>query len=229
LKKIENFNRLFDNTLLKPEATWQQIEDIIDESLEYNFRNVVVPWYAVPYAVKKVKGTDVGVNIGVGFPFGYVPTELKLNEIDFYANLGKETTDFDMVANISLVKSEKWDDVKQELKTISERVKKFDRIAKIIIETSRLTDDEIVKISEVIMRIPTIDFIKTGTGFGPRKTTVNDVKLIYSVTQGDKKIKVSGGVKTLPQVEEYLDAGADIFGASASLSILNEYNEKYKD
>jgi deoxyribose-phosphate aldolase len=127
------------------------------------------------------------------------------------------------------VKSEKWDDVKQELKTISERVKKFDRIAKIIIETSRLTDEEIVKISEVIMEIPTIDFIKTGTGFGPRKTTVNDVKLIYSVTQGDKKIKVSGGVKTLTQVEEYLDAGANIFGASASLSILNEYNEKYKD
>jgi deoxyribose-phosphate aldolase len=79
------------------------------------------------------------------------------------------------------------------------------------------------------MEIPTIDFIKTGTGFGPRKTTVNDVKLIYSVTQGDKKIKVSGGVETLTQVEEYLDAGANIFGASASLSILNEYNEKYKD
>ena len=227
MKKIENFNRLFDNTLLKPEATWNQIEDIVEESLEYNFRNVVVPWYAVPFAVEKVKGSEVGVNIGIGFPLGYVPTEIKLREIDFYANLGKETSDFDMVANISLVKSEKWEEVKEELKIISEAVKKYDRITKIIIETSRLTDDEIIKISEVIMEIPTIDFVKTGTGFGPRATTLNDVKLIYSVTQGVKKIKVSGGVKTLEQVEQYLDAGANIFGASASLSILKEYEEKY--
>ena len=81
MKKIENFNRLFDNTLLKPEATWNQIEDIVEESLEYNFRNVVVPWYAVPFAVEKVKGSEVGVNIGIGFPLGYVPTEIKLREI----------------------------------------------------------------------------------------------------------------------------------------------------
>lgn len=227
MKKIENFNRLFDNTLLKPEATWNQIENIVEESLEYSFRNVVVPWYAVPYAVDKVRGSEVGVNIGIGFPLGYVPTEIKLREIDFYANLGKETSDFDMVANISLVKSKKWEEVKEELKIISEAVKKYDRITKIIIETSRLTDDEIVKISEVIMEIPTIDFIKTGTGFGPRATTLNDVKLIYSVAQGKKKIKVSGGVKTLEQVEQYLKAGANIFGASASLSILKEYEEKY--
>jgi len=226
LKKIENFNKLFDNTLLKPESTWTQIEEIVEESLEYNFRNVVVPWYAVPYAVEKVKGSEVGVNIGIGFPLGYVPTEIKLREIDFYANLGKETSDFDMVANISLVKSKKWEEVKKELKIISEAVKKYDRITKIIIETSRLTDDEIVKISEVIMEIPTIDFVKTGTGFGPRATTLNDVKLIYSVTKGEKKIKVSGGVRTLEQVEQYLDAGANIFGASASLSILKEYEEK---
>ena len=226
MKKIENFNKLFDNTLLKPESTWTQIEEIVEESLEYNFRNVVVPWYAVPYAVEKVKGSEVGVNIGIGFPLGYVPTEIKLREIDFYANLGKETSDFDMVANISLVKSKKWEEVKKELKIISEAVKKYDRITKIIIETSRLTDDEIVKISEVIMEIPTIDFVKTGTGFGPRATTLNDVKLIYSVTKGEKKIKVSGGVRTLEQVEQYLDAGANIFGASASLSILKEYEEK---
>ncbi|HPJ88982.1 MAG TPA: deoxyribose-phosphate aldolase [Thermotogota bacterium] len=227
--KIENINKLFDNTLLKPEATWQEIEDIVDESLEYKFRNVVVPWYAVPYAVDRVRGTEVGVNIGIGFPLGYVPTEIKLREIDYYINLGPETTDFDMVANISLVKSDKWDAVKRELTLISEAVKKHDRITKIIIETSRLTDDEIRKICEVIMEIPTIDFVKTGTGFGPRATTLNDVKIIHSIVKGIKKIKVSGGVRTLGQVEEYIAHGADIFGASASLSILNEYNKKNSD
>lgn len=221
------FPRIFDNTLLNPEATWEQITSFIDETVKYNFRNVVVPWYAIPYAIKKVKGTQVGINVGIGFPLGYSPIELKLKEIEYFLSLGEEITDFDIVINISALKSRNWEYLRKELNTLSEKVKKENKICKFIIETSRLTEEEIIKICELIVEVPTIDYVKTGTGFGKRGTTYKDVELIYSVVKGKKKIKVSGGVRTLEQVETFLKLGADIFGSSSSVPILREYLDKY--
>ncbi len=197
------FNRRFDNTLLNPEARWEDIEKFVDETLKYNFRNVVVPWYAIPtYVIDKVQGTEVGINVGPGgFPLGMVPTDMKMREVEYYLSLGETVTDFDIVINVSAVKSNKWDLVEREFVVLSERVKKGNRICKFIIETSRLTEDEIVKVCELIVDVPTIDFVKTGTGFGPRATSYRDVELINSVVAGKKKIKVSGGVRTLEHVE----------------------------
>jgi deoxyribose-phosphate aldolase len=222
-------NRRFDNTLLKPESTWEEIKEFVDESLEYNFRNVVIPWYAIPiYAIEKVQGTEVGINVGPGgFPLGIVPTELKMREIEYYLSLGDAITDFDITINISAVKSENWDLLKKEFIVLSERVKKENRTCKFIIETCRLTDKEILKVCELLIDIPTIDFVKTGTGFGPRATSYHDVELINSIVAGKKEIKVSGGVRTLEQVEKFMELGASIFGSSSSLSILKEYEKKY--
>ncbi|PNS35893.1 deoxyribose-phosphate aldolase [Mesotoga sp. B105.6.4] len=223
------FNRRFDNTLLNPESKWEDIENFVDETLEYNFRNVVVPWYAIPtYVIEKVEGSEVGINVGPGgFPLGMVPIELKMREIEYYMSLGEAVTDFDIVINVSAVKSNKWDLVEREFVVLSERVKKGNRICKFIIETSRLTEDEIVKVCELIVDVPTIDFVKTGTGFGPRATSYRDVELINSVVSGKKEIKVSGGVRTLEQVEKFMELGATVFGSSASVSILKEYEKKY--
>jgi deoxyribose-phosphate aldolase len=222
-------NRRFDNTLLKPESTWEEIKEFVDESLEYNFRNVVIPWYAIPiYVIEKVQGTEVGINVGPGgFPLGIVPTELKMREIEYYLSLGDAITDFDITINISAVKSENWDLLKKEFIVLSERVKKENRTCKFIIETCRLTDKEILKVCELLIDIPTIDFVKTGTGFGPRATSYHDVELINSIVAGKKDIKVSGGVRTLEQVEKFMELGASIFGSSSSLSILKEYEKKY--
>lgn len=223
------FNRRFDNTLLNPEARWEDIEKFVDETLKYNFRNVVVPWYAIPtYVIDKVQGTKVGINVGPGgFPLGMVPTDMKMREVEYYLSLGETVTDFDIVINVSAVKSNKWDLVEREFVVLSERVKKGNRICKFIIETSRLTEDEIVKVCELIVDVPTIDFVKTGTGFGPRATSYRDVELINSVVAGKKKIKVSGGVRTLEHVEKFMELGATVFGSSASVSILKEYEKKY--
>lgn len=221
--------KIFDNTLLKPEATWSHISVFIDESIKYNFRNVVVPWYAVPYAISKVKGTEVGVNVGLGFPLGYSSIEMKLQEIKYYVSLGKEVTDFDIVINISAVKSENWEYLEREIRTLSQVVKKENRVCKFIIETSRLSEEEIVKVCEIIVDVPTVDFVKTGTGFGPRATTYRDVELINSVVEGKKKIKVSGGVRTLEQVERFISLGAKVFGSSSSVKIVEEFMRKHKN
>jgi len=201
----------------------------IDESIKYNFRNVVVPWYAIPYAISKVKGTEVGVNVGLGFPLGYSSIEMKLQEIKYYVSLGKEVTDFDIVINISAVKSENWEYLEREIRTLSQVVKKENRVCKFIIETSRLSEEEIVKVCEIIVDVPTVDFVKTGTGFGPRATTYRDVELINSVVEGKKKIKVSGGVRTLEQVERFISLGAKVFGSSSSVKIVEEFMRKHKN
>jgi len=221
--------KIFDNTLLKPEATWPHISAFIDKSIKYGFRNVVVPWYAIPYAIKKVRGTEVGVGVGLGFPLGYSSVEMKLQEIKYYISLGKEVTDFDIVINISAVKSKNWEYLKKEIRTLSQIVKKENRVCKFIIETSRLSEEEIVKVCEIIVDIPTVDFVKTGTGFGPRATTYRDVELINSVVEGKKEIKVSGGVRTLEQVERFISLGAKVFGSSSSVEIVEEFIRKRKN
>lgn len=224
-----NICKIFDNTLLKPETTWSEILAFIDESLKYSFRNIVVPWYAVPYAVNKVKGTEVGINVGLGFPLGYSSVEMKAQEIEYYMSLGKEITDFDIVLNISAVKSKNWEYIENEMRILSQAVKKENRVCKFIIETSRLSEEEIIKVCEIIVNIPTVDFVKTGTGFGPRDTTYRDVELINSVVNGKKKIKVSGGVRTLEQVEKYISLGAEVFGSSSSVKIVREFLEKAQE
>jgi deoxyribose-phosphate aldolase len=219
------FSKRFDNTLLKPESTWNEIVIFIDETISYDFRNLVIPWYAIPYASKRVRDTDVGINVGPGaFPFGFSPTELKLREIQYYLTLGETVTDFDIVINISAVKSMDWDFVEKEMRVLSEPVKKAGKVCKFIIETSRLTEEEIVKVCQIIVDVPTVDYVKTGTGFGPRETSYRDVELINSVVEGKKLIKVSGGVRTLEQVQEFMKRGASIFGSSSSASIVDEYN-----
>lgn len=218
------FNKRFDNTLLKPEATWNDILEFIDETLEYDFRNLVVPWYAIPYAIERVSGSDVGINVGPGaFPFGFSPTMLKMKEIEYYLSLGEAVTDFDIVINISAVKSKDWDFVHKEVQVLSEPVKRAGRICKFIIETCRLTEEEILKVCQILADTPTVDYVKTGTGFGPRETSYRDVELINSVVSGKKLIKVSGGVRTLKQVEQFMELGASIFGSSSSTLIVDEY------
>lgn len=225
IKNDVKFSKRFDNTLLRPEATWDEILRFIDETLEYDFRNLVVPWYAIPYAVERVSGSGVGINVGPGaFSFGFAPTKMKMKEIEYYLSLGEVVTDFDIMMNISAVKSGDWDFIRKEVRALSELVKRAGRICKFIIETSRLTEEEIVKVCNILADLPAVDYVKTGTGFGPRGTSYRDVELINSVVSGKKSIKVSGGVRTLDQVEEFMKLGASIFGSSSSVSIVDECN-----
>mgnify|MGYP000356630877 CR=1 FL=1 len=228
--QVPGINRLFDNTLLKPEATWNDIIDFIDKSMEYKVRAIVVPWYAIPYAIARIEqnGVEIGIVVGIDVPLGFSPIEKKLEEINYYLHLSKRITDFDIQLNISAIKSKDWDFVEKELNTLSEIVKKENRTCKVILETSKLSDDEIKKVCELILHTP-IDYIKTSSGFGSSPTTYHAVELIHNVVGDMKKIKVSGGVRTLEQVEKFLKLGASIFGSSSTISILEEYRSLYGD
>ncbi len=196
------FNRRFDNTLLNPEARWEDIEKFVDETLKYNFRNVVVPWYAIPtYVIDKVQGTEVGINVGPGgFPLGMVPTDMKMREVEYYLSLGETVTDFDIVINVSAVKSNKWDLVEREFVVLSERVKKGSRESAEVYnrDPARLTEDEIVKVCELgLVNLANNKKISLKpVGFGPRSFQRHaDVELINSVVK-QRKSKVSGSVRT---------------------------------
>lgn len=227
---MENFeiNKVFDSTLLKPDTTWNEIVEFVDRSVQYNVRGIAIPWYGLRYALQKIFDTDIKLVVGIDFPFGYSPVGMKLKEIEHYVSLSDKITDFDVVVNISTIKSANWNYVRQEIVAISQHIKDHSRTCKIIIETSRLTQDEIKKICEIILETPEVDYIKTGTGFGPRGTALDDVKIIRSIVEDRKKIKVSGGVRTLKQVEDFLKVGVSLFGSSSAIQIIDEFHTKQR-
>jgi len=225
LEQIDRFSKRFDSTLLKATATVKESEVFIDDSISYGFRAIVVPWYLMDRVVRKVRGTDISAACGAGFPFGFETTETKAYMIRQSLRLGPEVRDIDITANISAMKSGDWDYFEREISYLSGLLK--DVICKVIIEVSYLDAVEIEKACSILMKLPHVDFIKTGTGYGSRATTVEDVRIIKRVVGDEKGIKVSGGVKSLAQVEEFMAAGADIFGSSSAMAIYREFAEKY--
>lgn len=224
-EEITRFSKRFDSTLLRPEVTRREVDTFIEESINSDVRAIVVPWYLMPRLVERVKGTSVSVAHGTGFPFGYETTETKAEAARGALSLGPQVTDIDITANVSAIKSGDWDYFRDEISLLSEPLK--DKVCKVIIEVSYLTPDEIARASEILAELPHVDYVKTGTGFGSRATTPDDVKIIREAVQTRTGIKVSGGVKTLAQVEEFLDAGADIFGSSSAIAICNEFATTY--
>jgi len=225
LKTITRFSKRFDSTLLKATATIKESEVFIDDSISCDFRAIVVPWYLMDRVVRKVRGKDISAACGSGFPFGFETTETKAYMIRESLRLGPEVRDIDITANISAMKSGDWDYFERELSYLSGLLK--DVVCKVIIEVSYLETSEIEKACSILMKLPYVDFVKTGTGYGSRATTVEDVRIIKRVVGDEKGIKVSGGVKYLSQVEKFMAAGADIFGSSNAITIYREFNEKY--
>ena len=199
-ERIEKFSKRFDSTLLSANATRAEIEAFTDRSIECDFRAITVPWYLMQIVVERVKGKGIRAACGVGFPLGFDSTEVKAFTIARCLELGSEVTDIDITANISAMKSGDWEYFKREIEHLSGLLK--DRVCKVIIETPYLTPGEIIRASSLLMKMPFVDYVKTGTGYGPKPVTLEEVGLIYEVLQGEKKIKVSGGIKGLSQVED---------------------------
>lgn len=219
----KKLNRLIDNTMLKPDVSMKKIERFIADSVQGAFRTVVVPQWAVSRAVKMTEGTETGVSVVIGFPLGYSPVQVKLDEIKYYLNMREGVTDFDVVVNISAIKSDMWSYVEDEIIALGNSI--GDRVFKLIIETPLLEKNEIVRLSEICSSIPQLDYVKTGTGFSGKTTTEEEVLAISETLRGSKSIKVSGGVRTLSDVERFILVGGDIFGASAGVAIMDEYRE----
>ena len=210
-------NKYIDHTNLKNTATLKDIEKLCNEAIEYNFASVCVYPYYVTLAKKLLKGTNVEVCTVIGFPSGESTKETKVFEAINAVENG--ATEIDMVINISALKNKDYDYVKDEIEEIRDAID--GKVLKVIIETCLLTKEEIIKMT-AICNETFVNFIKTSTGFGEYGARVEDVKLINEHKGELLEIKASGGIKTMEDLEDMVNAGATRIGTSNAVKIFSE-------
>ena len=222
-------NKYIDHTLLKPEASEEQILALCDEALEYGFYSVCVNSCHVPLAVEKLSGSDVKVAAVAGFPLGAMSTAAKVFEAREAVEAG--ATEIDMVINVGALKEGRYDYVLHEIAALVDVCHGYplaygepvggDAVLKVIIETCLLTDEEIVKACELAVQAGA-DFVKTSTGFSTGGATAEAVALMREAVGDKAKIKASGGIRTLTDAKKFIELGADRLGCSAGVQIMKE-------
>ncbi len=218
----EELAKYIDHTILKPDATWNKVENVIVEALKYGFRGICIP----PTWIKKAReklgdNNDIKLSTVVGFPLGYTPIEVKVSEIERYISDGVD--ELDIVVNISRFKTGDIQYVEKEISSILEAAS--DKLVKLIIGTDYLSKDEIRSISSLAVELG-IPIIKTNTGFGIRGATLEDVEVIQEAINGKALIKAAGGIRTALDALRFIKAGAMIIGTSSGVKIIEEFNSE---
>lgn len=208
-------NKYIDHTLLKPDASQEQIETLIEEAKKYDFASVCVNPTWVNFAAQSLKGTDVKVCTVIGFPLGANTPELKAFETSYAIQNG--ANEVDMVINIGALKSRNFDLVERDIRAVVEAAK--GTLVKVIIETCLLTDDEKVKACQIAQKAGA-DFVKTSTGFSTGGATVADVALMRKTVGPDMGVKASGGARSYEDALAFIKAGATRIGASSGVAIM---------
>ena len=198
-----------DHTLLKPEATWEQIKTLCDEAMEFGCATVCIPPSFVKQAAAYVQG-NLKICTVIGFPNGYNTTAAKIFETKAAVENG--ASEIDMVINNGMVKDRQWDDIAHEIAGIKAAC--LGRPLKVIIETCLLSDMEKIKLCQLAAK-EEVAYVKTSTGFSTGGATREDVALLRENLPASVKVKASGGIRTLEDGQAYLDQGADRLGASA--------------
>ena len=203
-----------DHTLLKPFATWEEIQVICDEAIELHTASVCIPpCYVAP--VKEKYGDTLKICTVIGFPLGYNTTVTKIFETENAILNGAD--EIDMVINVGFMKAGNYDAVLEEIRAL--RKSCHGKVLKVIIETCYLNEEEIKKASELVT-IAGADYIKTSTGFGTAGATIENVKLMKENIGPDVKIKTAGGIRTKEALQEFIELGCDRVGASATKQFL---------
>ena len=208
-------NKYIDHTLLKPDASQEQIETLIEEAKKYDFASVCVNPTWVNFAAQALKATDVKVCTVIGFPLGANTPELKAFETSDAIQNG--ANEIDMVINIGALKSRNFDLVERDIRAVVEAAK--GTLVKVIIETCLLTDDEKVKACQIAQKAGA-DFVKTSTGFSTGGATVADVALMRKTVGPDMGVKASGGARSYEDALAFIKAGATRIGASSGVVIM---------
>ena len=206
--------RHVDHTQLKAFATWEDIKKLCDEAVEYQTASVCIP----PCYIQRVKeayGEQINICTVVGFPLGYSVTEAKIAETKKALEDG--ASEIDMVINISDVKNGDYAAVEKEIAALKEVV--GDKILKVIIETCYLTEEEKIAMCKAVTEAGA-DYIKTSTGFGTAGATLEDIRLFRENIGPDVKMKAAGGVKTVADMEAFLEAGCDRIGTSSAIQLI---------
>lgn len=219
--KPRDMAKMIDHTFLKPTGTVDDIKKLCSEAEEHEFASVCIHPVFVPLASKLLSKSSVKVDTVIGFPLGANTSEIKSFETRNAIKNGAQ--EIDMVMNISAFKSEAYDLVQSDIKSVVDATKSSgvtsDIIVKVIIEACYLDNEEIVKACE-IARNAGADFVKTSTGFGPEGAVIEDVSLMRKTVGRDTGVKASGGIKNFNQALDMLDAGANRIGASSGVEIV---------
>jgi deoxyribose-phosphate aldolase len=212
-----NLAKMIDHTLLKPEATQQEIAQLCFEARKYGFASVCVNPTWVSLCAELLKGSPVKVCTVIGFPLGATSSETKSFETETAIRQG--ATEIDMVINIGALKARDLDLVARDIRGVVNAAHPRGAIVKVIIETVLLTDEE-KTIASLLSKEAGADFVKTSTGFAGGGATVQDVALMRKAVGPEMGVKASGGVRTFEDAESMIKAGATRIGASAGVKIL---------
>ncbi|MEO8583058.1 MAG: deoxyribose-phosphate aldolase [Flavitalea sp.] len=211
-----------DHTILKPTTSPEDVKRVCSEALEYHFAAVCIPPPFVRTAKEVLKATDVRVATVVGFPFGYSVALAKLAEVKQAIKDGAD--ELDIVINLAAMKSGSWSYLESEIELLIEPIHAAERIAKVIIESGILSDEEIIKCCAIYTKAKA-DFVKTSTGYAEKGASVEAVQLMRANLPSGIKIKASGGIRTFTFAQQLIDAGADRLGCSSGVDIIKQSNE----
>lgn len=208
-----------DHTLLTQTATWEEIRRILDEGIKYNTASACIPAAYVKQAADYVEG-KLPICTVIGFPNGYSTTAVKVFETkDALANGAEE---IDMVINIGWLKDKKYQELEEEIHQIHEAC--GGKILKVIIETCLLTEEEKIKMCEIVTKAGA-EYIKTSTGFSAAGATFADVELMRNHIGKEIKVKAAGGIASLQDAEEFIRLGADRLGTSRMIKIVEQSDD----
>ena len=205
-----------DHTLLLQTATWEEIRQICDDAIQYQTASVCIPPSYVKQASDYVQG-KMAVCTVIGFPNGYMTTRTK--EFETKDAIANGASEIDMVINIGWLKDKKYDLIEEEIRVLKAAC--GDRILKVIIETCLLTEDEKVKMCEIVTKSGA-DFIKTSTGFSTAGATFADIELFAEHIGDGIKMKAAGGIASMDDAEKFLSLGADRLGTSRIIKIVKK-------
>jgi deoxyribose-phosphate aldolase len=210
---------MIDHTLLKPDATQDEIAQLCYEARKHGFASVCVNPANVELCAQLLKGSGVPVCTVVGFPLGATSTETKVFESQQAIREG--ATEVDMVINVGALKSRDYELVERDIASVARACHAGNAILKVIIEAALLTDEEKVVASQ-LTKVAGADFVKTSTGFGPGGATLEDVALMRRVVGPTMGVKAAGGIRSYEDAQKMIAAGASRIGASASVKIMQE-------
>jgi len=211
---------MIDHTLLKIDATYEDIKRLCLEAEKYHFASVAINPVNIPLAAKMLKGTGVKVCAALAFYLGAYPPEVK--EFEARDAVEKGADELDMLMNVGALKSGKYDIIEKEVKGLVRAAE--GRVTKVILETCLLTDEEIVKACQIIKECGA-DFIKTSTGFKKPGATIHSVKLIRQTVGENMGVKASGGIRSTEEALAMIEAGANRLGVSAGVAIIEGWKE----
>ncbi len=212
--EIQEILKICDHTLLSQSATWSDIQGIIDDGIRYGCASVCIPASYVRMASVYAEGR-VKICTVIGFPNGYSTTPSKIFEAGCAVTDGAD--EVDMVINIGMLKDKRYEDILSEINGIKGII--GDRVLKVIIETCLLTEEEKIKMCEIVSE-SAADYIKTSTGFAGGGATPEDVALFKKHMKSGKRIKAAGGISSIADAENFIELGADRLGTSRIVKLV---------